>query len=159
MFLFEIASHDFLGDLARLLYLVCRVGPYIQLAVAEIVGRWCFTLRWSQPFTVDWVLRNTCKMCDFWCRCNEVVRSRLRTGVMIDGEQLEEVTECKYLGRLVTSSNDISKKIAQRITSGWRRFGEYSHFLKIERSLFAWREKSWIRSSYQLWPMEQRRWL
>ena len=27
--------------------------------------------------------------------CNEVVRRRLGTGVMIDGEQLEEVTECK----------------------------------------------------------------
>ena len=27
--------------------------------------------------------------------CNEVARSTLRTGVMIDGEQLEEVTECK----------------------------------------------------------------
>ena len=31
--------------------------------------------------------------------CNEVARRRLRTGVMIDGEQLEEVTEYKYLGR------------------------------------------------------------
>ena len=62
--------------------------------------------------------------------CNEVARSRLRTGVMIDGEQLEEVTEYKYLGRLVTSGNEISKEIAERITSGWRRFGEYSHFLK-----------------------------
>ena len=61
---------------------------------------------------------------------NEVARSRLRIGVMIDGEHLEEVTECKYLGRLVTSGNDISKEIGQRITSGWRRFGEYSHFLK-----------------------------
>ena len=62
--------------------------------------------------------------------CNEVARSRLRTGLMIDGEQLEEVTEYKYLGTLVTSGNDISKEIAQRIASGWRRFGEYSHFLK-----------------------------
>ena len=40
------------------------------------------------------------------------------------------MTEYNYLGRLVTSGNDISKEIAQRITSGWRRFGEYSHFLK-----------------------------
>ena len=62
--------------------------------------------------------------------CNEVARSGLRTGVMIDGEQLEEVTEYKYLGRLVTSGNDISKEIAQRITSEWRRFGEYSYFLE-----------------------------
>ena len=52
--------------------------------------------------------------------CNDVARSKLRTGVMIGGEQLEEVTEYKYLGRLVTSGNDISKVIAQRTTSGWR---------------------------------------
>ena len=62
--------------------------------------------------------------------CNEVARSRLRTGVMIDGEQLEEVTEYKYLRKLVTSGNKISKEIGGRITSGWRRFGEYGHFLK-----------------------------
>ena len=66
--------------------------------------------------------------------CNEVSKSRLRIGVMIDGEQLEEVTEYIYLGKLVTSGNDISKEIAQRITSGWRRFGEYSHFL-IDRKI------------------------
>ena len=62
--------------------------------------------------------------------CNEVARRPLRTGLMIDGEQLEELTEYKYLGRLVTSGSAISKEIGQRITSGWRRFGEYSHFLK-----------------------------
>ena len=62
--------------------------------------------------------------------CNEVARRRLRTGLMIDGEQLEKVTEYRYLGRLVTSGNDISKEIVQRTTSRWRRFGKYSHFLK-----------------------------
>ena len=62
--------------------------------------------------------------------CNKVARSRPRTGLMIDGEQLEQVTEYKYLGRSVTSGNEISKEIAQRITSGWRRFGEYSRYLK-----------------------------
>ena len=62
--------------------------------------------------------------------CNEVARRRLRTGLMIDTEQLEEVTEYKYLGRLVTSGNEISKEIGKRITSGWRRSAEYSQFLK-----------------------------
>ena len=62
--------------------------------------------------------------------CNEVARSRVRKGLMIDREQFEEVTDYKYLGRLVTSGNEISKEIAQRIKSGCRRFGEYSHFLK-----------------------------
>ena len=41
--------------------------------------------------------------------CNEVLWNRLRTGVIIDGDQLEEVTEHKYLRRLVTSGNEISK--------------------------------------------------
>ena len=31
---------------------------------------------------------------------------------------------------MVKSGNEISKEIGQRITSGWRRFGRYSHFLK-----------------------------
>ena len=62
--------------------------------------------------------------------CNEVANSRLRTGVMIDRKQVEEVIEYKYLGRLVTYRKEISKEIAQRTTSGWRSFGEYSHFLE-----------------------------
>ena len=49
---------------------------------------------------------------------------------MIAAEQLEEVTECKYLARLVTSGNEIIKVIAQKIKSGWQRLGEHSHFLK-----------------------------
>ena len=60
--------------------------------------------------------------------CNGVARSILRTGVTIDGEQLEEVTEYKCLGRWVTSGNEMSIEIAQRITSGWRGFGKYCHF-------------------------------
>ena len=59
---------------------------------------------------------------------SESTRRTLRTGVMIDGEQLEEVTEYTYLGRLVTSGNEISKEIGQRITSGWRRFGSIAIF-------------------------------
>ena len=62
--------------------------------------------------------------------CNEVARRRLRTGVMIDAEQLEEVTKYKCLGRLVASSNEISNEIGQRITSGRSRFREHSHVLK-----------------------------
>ena len=61
---------------------------------------------------------------------NEVERRRLTTGVKLDTEQLEEVTECKDLGRLVTFGNEISEEISPIITSGRRRFGEHSHFLK-----------------------------
>ena len=50
--------------------------------------------------------------------CNEVARRRLRTGVMVDSEQLEEVTEYTYPERLVTSGNEISKEIDQRMISG-----------------------------------------
>ena len=49
---------------------------------------------------------------------------------MIDAEQSEEVIEYEYLGRLVTQGDEISKEMAQRITSRWRRFGDYSHFSK-----------------------------
>ena len=49
---------------------------------------------------------------------------------MIDEEQLEEVTECKNLERLVTSRNEIIKEIVQEIKSGWQRLGEHNHFLK-----------------------------
>ena len=62
--------------------------------------------------------------------CNEVARRRPRRGVIIGAEQLEEMAEYMYLERLITSSNRMNKEIDQRITSGWIRFGEYSHFLK-----------------------------
>ena len=57
-------------------------------------------------------------------------RRRPRRGVMRDAEHLEEVASYKYLGRLTTSHNEMDKGIDQRLTSGWRRFGEHSHFLK-----------------------------
>ena len=66
--------------------------------------------------------------------CNEVTRR----GLMRDAEQLEEVAEYMYLGRLITSGNEMNKEIDQRITSGWRRFGEYiATCLRTVRSLFA----------------------
>ena len=62
---------------------------------------------------------------------------------MIDVEQVEEVTEYTYFGRLVTSGNEISEEIGQRITSGWKRIGKYSHFLKDRKILICLkREKS-----------------
>jgi len=65
--------------------------------------------------------------------CNEVARRQPRQGISIDGEQLEEVDQYKYLGRLLTSGNEMAKEIEQRITSGWNRFGQYSNFLKDKR--------------------------
>jgi hypothetical protein len=62
--------------------------------------------------------------------CNEIAKRRPRKGITIDGETLEEVAEYKYLGRMLTSRNEMSTEINQRITAGWRRFGQYSHFLK-----------------------------
>ena len=43
------------------------------------------------------------------------------------------MTEYKYLGRLIISGNEISKEIAQRITSGWRKFREHRYFLKYRK--------------------------
>ena len=62
--------------------------------------------------------------------CNEIARKRQRKGVEIDGVTLEEVEEYKYLGKLLTPRNEISAEINQRVTAGWRRFGQYSQFLK-----------------------------
>ena len=48
--------------------------------------------------------------------CNGIAR-RQRRGVQIDREQLEEVSEYKYLKRLITSKNEMSKENDHRITS------------------------------------------
>ena len=84
-----------------------------------------------------------------------MARRRLRTGVMIDGVQLGEVTECKYLGRLVTSGNEISKETGHSTTSGSRRFGEDSHFLK-DRKIPICLEKHVYGhlTSYDLWSRD-----
>ena len=61
------------------------------------------------------------------------------------------MTQYKYLGRLVTSGNEISKEIAQRRTSGWERFGEFRHFLKIEKVPIRLKRK--IMETVILWAM------
>ena len=58
---------------------------------------------------------------------NGVSRRRTRLGITVDGENLEEY---KYLERMLTPRNEMSTEINQRIAAGWRRFGQYSHFLK-----------------------------
>ena len=65
--------------------------------------------------------------------CNEVARRTRRNGISIDGEQLEEVEEYKYLGRLLTPGNEMAREIDGRITAGWKRFGQYSSFLKDKK--------------------------
>ena len=62
--------------------------------------------------------------------CNDIARTRLRKGMTIDGEQLGEVAEYIYFGRISTPRNEMRVKISQRITSGWKRFGQYCHFLR-----------------------------
>uniref|UniRef100_A0A3P9I9K1 ribonuclease H n=1 Tax=Oryzias latipes TaxID=8090 RepID=A0A3P9I9K1_ORYLA len=65
--------------------------------------------------------------------CNEIARKRRRKGIIVDGEQLEEVDEYKYLGRLLTPGNEMPKEIDERVTSGWKRFGQYSTFLRDQK--------------------------
>ena len=65
--------------------------------------------------------------------CNEVARRRRRNGVSVDGEQLEEVEQYKYLGRLLTPGNEMTREIDERITAGWKRFGQYNTFLKDQK--------------------------
>ena len=65
--------------------------------------------------------------------CNGVAKRQQKRGISVDGEQLEEVDEYMYLGRLLTPENEMAKEIDQRITSGWRRFGQYSTFRKDQK--------------------------
>ena len=64
---------------------------------------------------------------------NRVAKQQHRRGILIDGEQLEEVNRYKYLGRLLTPENEMAKDIDQTITAGWRRFGQYNTFLKDQK--------------------------
>uniref|UniRef100_A0A3B3I440 ribonuclease H n=1 Tax=Oryzias latipes TaxID=8090 RepID=A0A3B3I440_ORYLA len=64
---------------------------------------------------------------------NEIARKRRRKGIIVDGEQLEEVDEYKYLGRLLTPGNEMAKEIDERVTSAWKRFGQYSTFLRDQK--------------------------
>ena len=65
--------------------------------------------------------------------CNEIARKRRRKGIIVDGEQLEEVDEYKNLGRLLTPGNEMAKEIDESVTSAWKRFGQYSTFLRDQR--------------------------
>ena len=49
--------------------------------------------------------------------CNGLAKQQHRQGISIDGEQLEEVNEYKYLGRLLTPENEIAKDIDQKNNS------------------------------------------
>ena len=40
--------------------------------------------------------------------CNKIAKKQRRNGLMMDGEQLEEGGECKYLGRLLTPESNLS---------------------------------------------------
>jgi len=52
----------------------------------------------------------------------------------VDGVKLEEVEEYKYLGKVLIPKNETSAEINQRVNAAWRRFGQYSLFLK-ERNI------------------------
>ena len=52
--------------------------------------------------------------------CNEIARKRSRKGIIVDGEQLEEVNAYKYLGRLLTPGNEMGKEMDKRVTSAWK---------------------------------------
>jgi len=62
--------------------------------------------------------------------CNEIAKKQSRSGISVDGVKLEEVEEYKYLGKVLTPKNEISVEISQRVNAVWRKFGQYSHFLK-----------------------------
>ena len=83
--------------------------------------------------------------------CNEVARRTRRNGISIDGEQLEEVEEYKYLGRLLTPGNEMAREIDGRRKAGWKRFVQYSSFLKDKKIPMCMKKKiiSQIRPSLE----------
>lgn len=52
--------------------------------------------------------------------CNEIARRRQRKGAVRDGEDLKEVTQYKYLGRMLTPGNDVNKESYIRVETVWR---------------------------------------
>lgn len=71
--------------------------------------------------------------------CNEVGRRKRRNGISIDDEWLKEFEKYKYLGRFLTPGNEVAREIDKSITAGWKRFGQYSSFLKNQKiPMYAW---------------------
>ena len=53
--------------------------------------------------------------------CNEKARKEsMKKGIRVDGEDLEDVEEVQYLGRLVTPSIQMRREIDEKITVGWK---------------------------------------
>ena len=52
---------------------------------------------------------------------------------LIDREQLEVVDEYKYLGRVLKPGNEMAREVDERITLAWKRFGQFSTFLRDQR--------------------------
>ena len=73
--------------------------------------------------------------------CNYIARRKQIKGIKVDGEKLEENDEQKYLGKVLTPRNEISIEINQRVNAGWKRFSQYSRFLK-EKSSQQFEEKN-----------------
>ena len=46
--------------------------------------------------------------------CNRLAKQQHRRGILIDGEQLGEVSEYKHLGRLLTLENEMAKDIDKK---------------------------------------------
>lgn len=56
---------------------------------------------------------------------DKVARRLQRRGIKTDSEELEEVSEYTCLGRLITPGNEMNKENKQRITMGWKGFGNF----------------------------------
>ena len=65
--------------------------------------------------------------------CNKTAKKSARSGISVNNEVLEEVNEYQYLGRLMTSENEIGAEVDKRIKIGWQKFGQYSNFMKDKK--------------------------
>jgi hypothetical protein len=60
---------------------------------------------------------------------------------LIDGALLEEESEYKYLGRILTPGNEMIREVDERITADCKTFGHYSTFFKRPKDAFAFAQK------------------
>ena len=65
--------------------------------------------------------------------CNEMARKGPRKGITIPELRIKlgDVDRYKYLGRILIPQNDMTEKINQRVTAGWRKVSHCSHFFFI----------------------------
>ena len=54
--------------------------------------------------------------------------------VAVDGNTIEKVDRCVYLGKTVTQAGDLLPEIKRHITMGWAAFGKMANIMKSRKA-------------------------